>query len=187
MGKWVGLFLFLIVILGIIVGKTLFQPKERVLGLVSPTVEMTPAVTLNMTPSPASTASAEVAVATKSAVASVSATPKPTKRPTLKPTPTAESAEVVYGLVERFASQYGVDPDVLRYMALCESGFRSNAVNGPYVGLFQFGSVTWTNMRKEMGEESNPDLRFSAEESVQTAAYALSKGKEKIWPNCMPK
>lgn len=179
MGKRLGLFLFFIVILGIVVEKNIFMPKDRVLGLVSPTVEITPAVTLSMTPSPTSTPSAEITDATKSAVASLIATPKPT--------PTMESAEVVYGLVERFASQYGVDPDVLRYMALCESGFRSNAVNGPYVGLFQFGSVTWTNMRKEMGEESNPDLRFSAEESVQTAAYSLSKGKEKIWPNCMPK
>ncbi len=143
--------------------------EPEVKGLISPTVIITP-------------------TASVSAEATVSSTPKPTKKPTpvLTPTPTAETPETIYGLVERFASQYGVDPNVIRYIAICESGFRSNAINGPYAGLFQFNSVTWGIIRMEMGEDTNPDLRFSAEESVQTAAYALSKSKGKIWPNCMP-
>lgn len=162
------------------------QPEVK--GLISPTVEIVPVVSISATPSPTASVSAEMMTATKSAEATVSATPKPTKKVTPKPTPTpiAEAAETVYRLVERFAAQYGVDPNVLRYMALCESGFRSNAVNGPYVGLFQFNAITWKNIREEMGENTDATLRFSAEEAVQTAAYALSKGKGKIWPNCMP-
>ena len=79
-----------------------------------------------------------------------------------------------------------MDPNIVRYIAICESGFRSNAKNGPYIGLFQFGEVTWKNIREEFGEDINTDLRYSAEESVQTAAYAISQGKTGIWPNCQP-
>jgi hypothetical protein len=113
-------------------------------------------------------------------------TPIPTKRPTPVPTPSPASSEEVNGFIDRFAGQYGVDPNVVRYIALCESGFRSNAEKAGYVGLFQFGPITWKNIRAEIGEDININLRYSAEESVQTAAYALSKGKQKIWPNCIP-
>jgi soluble lytic murein transglycosylase-like protein len=61
------------------------------------------------------------------------------------------------------------------------------ASHAGYGGLFQFGSITWKNIRKEIGEDPNPDLRFNAEEAVQTAAYAISKGKKSsFWPNCYP-
>jgi soluble lytic murein transglycosylase-like protein len=127
--------------------------------------------------------------ATPSATITVKPTPTPTKvkpTPTPAPTPTASLSQEVSGFVDRFSAQYGVDPNVLRHVAICESGFRSNAKNGPYIGLFQFGATTWINIRKEMHEEASPDLRYSAEESMQTAAYVLSKGKGGIWPNCMP-
>lgn len=88
--------------------------------------------------------------------------------------------------IERFAGQYGVDPNVLRHVAVCESGFRADAINGPYAGLFQFNVNTWKNNRKLMGEDTNLDLRFNAEEATQTAAYLMSIGKRGIWPNCYP-
>jgi hypothetical protein len=113
-------------------------------------------------------------------------TPLPTKTPTPVPTPSPASPAEINGLIDRFAGQYSIDPNVLRHMALCESGFNSSAVNGPYVGLFQFNTTTWKNIRKEMNEDTEVNLRFSAEESVQTAAYAFSKGKTGIWPNCNP-
>ena len=170
----VGLFILLI-FLAIFYAR---KRQEKVLGLVSPVVDITPTLSV----------SAQV-IATVSAVATPSSTIehiiKDKPGPTPKPTP--EKAETVYELIERFATQYGVDPNVLRHITLCESGFKSNAVNREYVGLFQFGVITWENIREEMGEDSNPSLRFSAEEAVQTAAYAVSKGKGKIWPNCFPK
>ncbi len=109
----------------------------------------------------------------------------PTPKPKI-PRPTPASGQEVNGMIDRFSAQYGVDPNVLRHLAICESGFNSSAVQGAYVGLFQFGPVTWKNLREEIGEDINPNLRYSAEESVQTAAYALSLGKQKIWPNCQP-
>ena len=161
--------------------------RGKVLGLVSPVAEITasPSMTLIPTASPSATPAA-----TPSAVLTIKITPNPTKKPTLKvtavPTPTAETSGEVNELINRFSAQYGVDPNVIRHIAICESGFRSNAKHGPYIGLFQFGETTWINIRKEMGEETNSDLRYSAEESVQTVAYAVSKGKGGIWPNCMP-
>jgi hypothetical protein len=113
-------------------------------------------------------------------------TPVQTKTPTPVFTPSPVSSQEINGFIDRFAGQYGVDPNVIRHLAICESGFRPNAVNGDYVGLFQFGPITWKNIRAEIGEDTNINLRYSAEESTQTAAYALSKGKGKIWPNCVP-
>jgi hypothetical protein len=111
--------------------------------------------------------------------------PKPTKTPTPVPQPTF-SSEQINGFIERFAAQYSVSPDVLRYIALCESGFNPTTSHLGYAGLFQFGATTWRNLRLEFGEDVNPDLRFNAEEAVQTAAYAISVGKKGIWPNCYP-
>ncbi len=114
-------------------------------------------------------------------------TPKPTKKPTPTPIPQPVfSSQQIYEFTNRFAGQYGVDPNVIRHIAICESGFRANAKYIKYVGLFQFDVTTWKNLRIKMGEDPNPDLRANAEEAVQTAAYAVSIGKGGIWPNCMP-
>lgn len=118
-----------------------------------------------------------------------SPTPKPTKKPTPTPTPVSQpvlSSEEINALIDRFAGQYGVDPNVLRHLAICESGFRQFAESAGYAGLFQFGPITWSNIRKEIGEDTDPNLRYNAEEAAQTAAYAFSEEKTAIWPNCTP-
>ena len=125
------------------------------------------------------------------------ATPTPTPTPTTKLTPTPTptptvvlqpkfSSEEIHGFIERFAAQYLVDANVLRHIATCESGFNASAVNGPYVGLYQFGASSWRSNRTQMGEDVDLNLRFNAEESVQTAAFIVSKGWGSIWPNCYP-
>lgn len=129
--------------------------------------------------------------------ATPSPTPTPTPAPTIKPTPKPTPARTptpvpqqkftsqeINGFIDRFAGQYGVDPNVLRHMAICESGFNPSAYYSGYAGLFQFGAVTWKNLRAKIGEDPNPDLRYNAEEAVQTAAYAISQGKAGLWPNC---
>lgn len=118
-------------------------------------------------------------------------TPTQTPAPTATPTPTPKpqpkfSSEEIQGFMERFAGQYGVDVNILRHIAVCESGFNPQAVNGPYVGLFQFNSTSWKNNRVPMGENPDPDLRYNAEEATQTAAYLISQGKYYMWPNCKP-
>jgi len=120
-------------------------------------------------------------------------TPTPTPKPTIKLTPTPTfvpqptfTSEEINGFIERFAAQYGVSPHVLRHIALCESGFNPQARKLSYAGLYQFTANTWKKYRQLMGEEINPDLRFNAEEAVQTAAYILSINKAFIWPSCNP-
>lgn len=124
-------------------------------------------------------------------------TPSPTPRPTPSPTPIPTSTptpaplvtftpEQIHGFIERFAAQYGVNPNVLRHIAVCESGFNPLAYNVGYAGLYQFGPTTWAKFRRQIGEDANLDLRFNAEEAVQTAAYALSVERGGIWPNCLP-
>lgn len=164
------------------------QNESMVLGLVSPTVAITPTIELELSPSatiiPIASPSA-TPTASPSATIILKLTPTPTKiKPT--PTPTSTSSEEVNEFIDRFAAQYGVDKNVLRHIAICESGFKSGATNGPYAGLYQFGSTTWQNIRKEIGEDTNPDLRYAAKDAVQTAAYAVSKGKGGMWPNCFP-
>lgn len=148
--------------------------KNEVLGESEQVLEITPASTNTPTQTP---------------------TPSPTLIPTKKSTPTPLPSptplpqilpEQIHSFIERFSAQYGVDPNVLRHIAVCESGFNPLGVNGPYVGLFQFADKTWKSNRKIMGEDENSDLRFDAEESTQTAAYLISIGKGAIWPNCYP-
>ncbi len=118
-------------------------------------------------------------------------TPTPTPSPTLKPTATPVPApkytsQEINQFVDRFSAQYGVDPNVMRHIAICESGFEPLAKNGPNWGLYQFVSTTWSSYRRRMGENRDPNLRLDAEEAAQTAAYAFSLGNGKIWPNCQP-
>lgn len=139
-----------------------------------------------------------LAVATTTAIIPVSTvtplpTPTPTLTPTSKPKPTQTpvpqpkfTSQQINEFIDRFAAQYSVSPDVLRYIALCESGFNPAAQQAGYGGLFQFGSVTWKNLRVKIGEDTGPNLRFNAEEAVQTGAYAISIGDSAIWPHCYP-
>ena len=87
-------------------------------------------------------------------------TPTPKNTPTPKPTPVSSSE--INGFIERYAREYSVDANALRHIAVCESGFNPNAKNGPYVGLYQFTTNTWSNNRKIMNEDPNPDLRTNA-------------------------
>jgi hypothetical protein len=171
------------IILGMVIGAIplviyyfLTTPKTSILGknivtTSTPSASSTP----SLSPSPTITASP---------TPTSSPTPTKTLKPIVTPSPTPPSE--VNALIDRFSAQYAVDANVLRHIAICESGFTPNAVNGNYVGLFQFGPTTWKNLRKEIGEAIDINLRFSAEESAQTAAYALSQGKRGIWPNCAP-
>jgi len=118
---------------------------------------------------------------------STSPTPTPTPKPSPTPPPVLPvSSQEIHAFIERFAGQYAVDPNVLRYIAVCESGFNPLAQKAGYAGLYQFGSTTWKNFRVLIGEDPASSLRLNAEEAVQTAAFALSQGKTSIWPNCTP-
>jgi|SRR3989344_1195193 len=175
-------------LLGVAVGSAIlttslldsFASRGKVLSiraiLAEPTLTPTPTVT--PTPSPTPT---------------ITPTPTATPTPTIIPTPTATPTPLpppapypqLEELFQRYSGVYGIDINLLKKIANCESKNNSSAVNGPYVGLYQFTEGSWSTNRLEMGFDANPALRFSAEESIRTSAYLISKGKLFMWPNCI--
>lgn len=115
-----------------------------------------------------------------------SPTPKPTPKLSSTPPPFIPAPSEIDNLINRFSGQYGVDANLLKSIAQCESEYNPLAVNKNYVGLYQFNPATWINNRASMGEDTNLDLRLSAEESIQTAAFVLSTRGGGVWPNCIP-
>jgi len=85
---------------------------------------------------------------------------------------------------DQFAKQYEIDKDQLKKIAYCESRGHPGAQNGEYGGMFQFTSETWLSTRSQMGADTNPDLRFGAKESIETAAFKISRGGINAWTNC---
>ncbi len=89
-------------------------------------------------------------------------------------------------MIEKYSREKGVDPNKIRHIAICESGFNPAAKNYIYGGLFQFAPATWKSYRKLMGENPEPYLMFDAQEAVKTAVYLVAAGKTYLWPNCIP-
>jgi hypothetical protein len=147
------------------------KPETKVLAIQTVLV---PSPTATDTPTPKTTPSP-----TPKPKPTPSRTPAPTPPPTVTP-------QQINEFIDRFAGQYAIDPNVVRHVALCESGFKPSAKNSVYAGLFQFNSSTWKNIRIKMGEDPDPALRYNAEEAVQTASYEISLHNGRIWPNCMP-
>src|SRR4030043_640917 len=97
------------------------------------------------------------------------------------------ASENIIALIEKYALEYGVDKNMMIGIAKCESGFRENAINGPYAGIYQFVSGTWISNRRAMGLDENLDLRFNAEEAVRTAAFKMNRDGFGAWPVCQHK
>lgn len=148
-----------------VIGMNAFKPQPRV---ISYSIEVPP----TETPIPSSTPTPK---------------PKPTKvpTPTVKPV-TKYTSEQIYGFTNEFGGKYGVNSDVIRHIAICESGFNPAAKNHMYAGMFQFDAATWKSFRKMMNKNPDPDLRFEAKEAVETVAFMLSIHREALWPNCIP-
>lgn len=147
--------------------------SQRIISFfVSPTPTMTPFPTATSTPTPTPTSTP-------------TPTPLPTATPSPLPTPTPMPRSSYESDFDSASSQYNVSKDKLKKIAMCESGINPAAVNGPYGGMFQFTADTWTSTRRQMGRDENPDLRFNAKESIDTAAYKISVGGENAWANCL--
>lgn len=160
-------------------------------------VESVVLVSLN-TKHPSQNVLAEATVQTQSPTPTNAPTQPPTPEPTVEPTPTIKptptptpqptySSQEINEFIDSYASSYNVSPHILRYIALCESGFNPAAVKLSYFGLYQFGKLTWESTRKNMSEDPDANLRLNAKEAVKTAAYVLQQNKAYIWPNCIPK
>lgn len=118
--------------------------------------------------------------------------PTPTSLPTFTPTPTPTSPPAIPTIItnfetyfEQFASQYGVDKELMKQIARCESGFNPESRNGTYGGMFQFAESTWVTTRSEMGKDTNTDLRFSAQDAIETAAFKIGRHGAGAWSGCL--
>jgi len=114
--------------------------------------------------------------------------PTPTRLPTKTPTKTPipihiDSSNIEY-LMEKYANKESINREFLKKIANCESRFNPSARNGDYGGMYQFSPSSWTSARKSMNLDTNPDLRFNAEEAIKTAAFKIARGHDGIWPNC---
>ena len=138
----------------------------------SPSPPVSPSPTPSPTPSPSPSPS-------PSPLPSPSPTPTPSPLPSFKP-------EQIHGFIDQFSRQYNLDPNLLRHIAVCESGFNPLAETLNYSGLYQFSPNTWIKYRNLLNQDPDTDLRLNAKAAVQTAAYVLSIGNSHIWPSCMP-
>jgi hypothetical protein len=98
--------------------------------------------------------------------------------------PVVFAPDDLQGFFETYSAQYAVDKELLKRIARCESNFHASSDTGTYAGMFQFSAGTWASARAAMGLDGNPDLRKNAEESIKTAAFMISRGQARAWPNC---
>lgn len=98
--------------------------------------------------------------------------------------PAVAAPAEIDSIIDRYSQEYGVDKGLLVKIAKCESGFNSNAVNGPYAGMYQFIEGTWVSNRRAMELDANPSLRYNAEESIRTAAFKIARDGGGAWPVC---
>jgi len=100
---------------------------------------------------------------------------------------TQAAPEFILALIEKYSAEYKVSRDMMLGIAQCESGFREDAINGPYAGLYQFVSSTWASNRRAMELDTDPNLRLNAEEAVKTAAFKMNRDGYGAWPVCQRK
>lgn len=115
-------------------------------------------------------------------------TPQPSPVPTPSPVPATPQLppHELDALFQKYGTEYGVSWEKLKVMAQCESGMRANAIGGGgrYGGMYQYVASTWVATRNAMGLDSNPDLRFNAEEAIRTTAWKIAHGGLGAWPVC---
>ena len=116
----------------------------------------------------------------------ISETPVPTMtpKPTLTPTPIPLSSGDLEKWFDEISSQQSIDKELLKRIAYCESHLNPRAVNGDYIGLYQFSKNTWEITRRRMNHDPNPALRLNALESIRTAAFKIATEGRHAWPVC---
>lgn len=172
-------FKYFLIILVVVVAVFIFSKKGSVLG-VSDMIPFFPTPTPTVTPTPSPT---QTPTPTLTPTPTATPTPTLTPTPTSTPTPLPPSEHEAY--FDQYSSHYGVDKNQLKKIAMCESGINAGAANEDYGGMYQFTTDTWVNTRAQMGMDTNPNLRFGARESIETAAFKISRNGSNAWVNCL--
>ncbi len=111
----------------------------------------------------------------------------PLSSPTVLPVVAASAPSPYESLFDQYSSQYGVDKELMKKIARCESGYNpgSRSANGLYGGMYQFAEQTWISTRNQMARDTNPELRYSAADAIETAAFKISHGGINAWAGCL--
>lgn len=110
------------------------------------------------------------------------------------PQPVEEKAEIREPLhwdnpaptevIERYASQYGANPDIVRRVMMCESGGNKDAINRNEpnkvlsVGIMQFQPHSFKYMAEKFGEELD---YYSYHDQIKLASWAIANGMGRNW------
>ena len=86
-----------------------------------------------------------------------------------------------FDYVDKYASKYGVDSEVMRRIIMAESGGNPNAKNknSTASGCSQFIKATWEGTLRQMGKEYISP--FDAEANVEAMAFKISRGGIRAW------
>lgn len=134
----------------------------------------------NYTPSPTISVYPDYIVITETPVPTRTPTPSLTPTPTMKIVTSSQFEE----WFEKYSSSQSINKEILKKIAVCESGLNPRATNGIYGGLYQFSESSWRTARRQMNQDQNPELRFDAEEAIETATFRLATNGLAAWPNC---
>jgi hypothetical protein len=144
----------------------------------TPTPEERMILALAVTPKPT-----KIPVPSPTAVVLASESSSSTPTPIQKP-PVAQAGIPYDEYFTKYAGQFAVNKELLVHIARCESGFRPGAVNGEYLGMYQYLASTWQSTRRAMGENPDPSLRANPEEAIKTSAWKIANGGIGAWPIC---
>lgn len=107
--------------------------------------------------------------------------------PTANASQVPQNASDNHSLVTKWANHYGVDPAWMHRVVKCESGYRSNAVNGSYwaqgstpTGIAQFLASTYIANARRIGLPAI-DERLNPDRSLQVMAWMFSIGQWTQW------
>jgi hypothetical protein len=156
-----------------------FQDTNSSPQVLATVVEASPTPDPSSSPSPTATPDTKptpAPIATPSPIPKLAVTPAPS--------PLRAAAGEMDTWFNEFAASESVSVELLRKIAVCESGYNQFSRNGIYGGMFQFSSSTWQSTRRAMNVDPNPDLRFDAREAIRSAAFRLATLGSAAWPNC---
>lgn len=115
------------------------------------------------------------------------AAPKPTAAPVAAYVAPQAASGDNYALVTKWANHYHVDATWLHRVVKCESGYRSDAINGKYwaqgstpTGIGQFLKTTYIANAARIGLPAQDD-RLNPDRSMQVMAWMFSIGQWVQW------
>ena len=85
----------------------------------------------------------------------------------------------VQRLIVKWARHYGVNEQRVLRIAACESGYRANATNGQYKGVFQQGQTWWAARSARYGRAGASI--FNADANIQVSIAMMAQGGFGHW------